>query len=176
MITHSVLGFVGAKVATNRKVPLRFLLLSAVCPALPDIDLLALKVGIPYEHFLGHRGFTHSPFFALVLSLVVVWVFFMKSRRFRRRGWLFVYFSLLIGSHGVLDAFTSGGIGVAFLSPFSNERFFFSWRPIQVSPIGAYLNGLRGQALADEFVWLVFPALLIWLIVWVCRNIFVKED
>jgi len=27
---------------------------------LPDVDVLGLVMGIPYDHMLGHRGITHS--------------------------------------------------------------------------------------------------------------------
>jgi inner membrane protein len=30
-----------------------------------------------------------------------------------------------MASHGVLDALTNGGHGIAFFSPFLNERYFF---------------------------------------------------
>jgi inner membrane protein len=39
-------------------------------------------------------------------------------------------------SHGILDAMTDGGLGVAFFSPFDDTRCFFPFRPIKVSPIG----------------------------------------
>jgi len=39
-------------------------------------------------------------------------------------------------SHTVLDAMTSGGLGVAALWPFDQGRHFLPWRPISVSPIG----------------------------------------
>jgi inner membrane protein len=38
-------------------------------------------------------------------------------------------------SHGILDAMTNGGLGVALLSPLDTTRYFRPWRPIQVSPI-----------------------------------------
>jgi membrane-bound metal-dependent hydrolase YbcI (DUF457 family) len=31
---------------------------------LPDLDVIGFRLGIPYEHMLGHRGFTHSLLFA----------------------------------------------------------------------------------------------------------------
>ena len=33
----------------------------------PDIDVVAFKFGIPYEHMFGHRGITHSIAFALAI-------------------------------------------------------------------------------------------------------------
>jgi len=58
---------------------------------------------------------------------------------------------------------TDGGLGVAFLAPFHNERFFFPWRPIAVSPIGiSGFLGKRGMAiLAAEFLWIWIPCLLL---------------
>ena len=61
-------------------------------------------------------------------------------------------------SHGLLDALTNGGLGVAFLSPLSNQRYFLPWRPIAVSPLDVALfcsawglRALRSEALC---VWL----------------------
>ena len=50
------------------------------------------------------------------------------------RRFLFLFVSTL--SHGLLDMLTNGGLGVALFVPMSNERYFFPWRPITVSPIG----------------------------------------
>src|SRR5215831_7502105 len=47
---------------------------------------------------------------------------------------LFAYLFLATASHGVLDAMTNGGLGVAFFSPFDTTRYFLPWRPIRVSP------------------------------------------
>ena len=49
---------------------------------------------------------------------------------------------------------TNGGRGVAFLSPFSNHRYFLPWRPIRVSPIGA----LDASVLLSELRWVWLPA------------------
>ena len=69
-----------------------------------------------------------------------------------------------MASHGVLDAFTDGGLGVAFLWPWSAERFFAPapWRVIEVSPIGltAFLSR-AGDVLASEARWVGLPALLL---------------
>lgn len=32
---------------------------------------------------------------------------------------------------------TNGGLGTALSAPFDNTSYFFSWRPIMVSPISA---------------------------------------
>ena len=68
-------------------------------------------------------------------------------------------------SHGLLDTLTDGGLGIALLWPFSNERFFAPWTPIPVAPIGARMLTGRGvrvvmtEALqfAPLLVWAVWP-------------------
>jgi inner membrane protein len=62
-------------------------------------------------------------------------------------------------SHGVLDALTNGGLGVAFLSPFSPTRYFAPVRMIQVAPLAAArLLSHRGTVvLASELLWVWLP-------------------
>src|SRR5262249_33852605 len=50
-----------------------------------------------------------------------------------------LYFFAAAASHGLLDAMTNGGLGVAFFAPFSDTRYFFPWRPILVSPISLHV-------------------------------------
>jgi inner membrane protein len=65
-------------------------------------------------------------------------------------------------THGLLDALTNGGRGIAFFSPLTNERSFFPWRPIQVSPIGAGFFTARGlRVLVSESVWIWLPSAII---------------
>jgi inner membrane protein len=60
----------------------------------------------------------------------------------------------------MLDALTNGGLGVAFFSPLENERYFFPWRPVVVSPIGVASffseTGLRVIWSELRWVWLPF--------------------
>ena len=89
---------------------------------------------------LGHRGFTHSILFVLLLGVAVASIEFRKEKiRFGSHAWLGVaaFFMAVTMTHGLLDAMTDGGLGVGFFIPFSAERYFFPWTPIQVSPIGA---------------------------------------
>ena len=61
---------------------------------------------------------------------------------------LFLYFFLCAASHGVLDAMTNGGLGVAFSPLFDTTRYFFPVRPVLVSliEIGEFFSeyGVRG--------------------------------
>jgi inner membrane protein len=87
-------------------------------------------------------------------------------------GWkLILYFAAVTFSHPLLDMLTNGGLGVALLAPFSNERFFFPWRPVQVSPIGAGFFSERGVAvILSELVWIWIPSFLIAAIGWLVRR------
>ena len=106
---------------------------------LPDVDVLAFELGIPYAAPFGHRGATHSLVFAALCALALA----VGVPRLRRLDLGLLLFAV-VASHGMLDAFTDGGLGVAFLWPFSNDRFFAPWRPIPVAPIGARLLSARG--------------------------------
>ena len=103
---------------------------------LPDADVIAFALGIPYEHQFGHRGATHSLVFALLVAAIVAAV----TRRIR----VGVLALIAVGTHGLLDMLTNGGLGVALFWPFSVERFFFPWRPLPVAPIGAHMLSARG--------------------------------
>ena len=140
--------------------------LGATLAVLPDADVLAFPLGIAYGSPLGHRGLSHSLFIAAVVGIAIGWMVARRSRMVGGRLALTSYLCLALASHGVLDAMTTGGLGVAFLAPFDNTRHFFPWRPIAVSPIGIRpFFTERGLAvLANELLWVGLPALAIaWL-------------
>ena len=64
-------------------------------------------------------------------------------------------------SHGLLDALTSGGLGVALLWPISDARFFAPWRPIPVARIGAAFLSSRGLRVALTELALFAPAIAV---------------
>ncbi|GAA4964820.1 hypothetical protein GCM10023315_12100 [Algibacter aquimarinus] len=76
--------------------------------------------------------------------------------------WFLVIFISTI-SHGVLDAMTTGGRGVGFLIPFNNDRFFFPFREILVSPIGIknFFSSWGLKVLFSEFKYIFLPCLFI---------------
>lgn len=125
--------------------------------------MIGFRFGIPYNSLFGHRGLSHSLFFAAVTSLIVV------ALLFRSKEWagsclrLFLFFFLATASHGFLDAMTNGGLGIAFFAPFSETRYFFPFRPILVSPIGVpqFFNHRAFQILYTEVIWVWIPSLVI---------------
>ena len=117
-------------------------------------------LGIPYEHVLGHRGLTHSLFFAGIVGILVprlaVPGLAFGSRAY---GVLAVFFFVVTMSHGVLDAMTNGGLGIAFFAPFDSSRYFFPWRPLTVSPIGisSFFSPWGLSVLWSELLWIGIP-------------------
>ena len=51
-----------------------------VCSVLPDADVLSFKFGISYESMWGHRGISHSLFFAAILALLVLIIFYSQEK------------------------------------------------------------------------------------------------
>ena len=132
--------------------------LGVISAIAPDADVIGFRFRIPYGDMLGHRGISHSLAFAMLLALLfTVRLLFAEPQASRWRVWLFLF--LATTSHGLLDAFTDGGYGVAFFAPFVNTRYFFPVTPIAVSPIGAAFFSERGwHVLQSELLWVWCPA------------------
>jgi inner membrane protein len=164
VITHAFLGATSIGVFNDRKKLLKFGVLGAICSAVPDLDAIGFNYGVPYGSFWGHRGFTHSLIFAVLLCLLVMTVIFREHHLFSKRWWLLCFGLFAIAaSHGLLDALTNGGCGVALFSPFDNTRYFFPWRPILVSPMGAsrFFEGRGLEVLKSEFLWVWVPIIVL---------------
>jgi inner membrane protein len=160
VFSHTVVALAIGNVSTIRSMAPRFWWLSVFCSILPDADVLSFVFGIDYGDLLGHRGLTHSLSFALILSVVVVQVWFKDVRAWSRMWWMLTaHFFLVTASHGLLDAMTDGGLGVAFFAPFDNSRYFLPWRPVMVSPIGIapFFSRYGLDVLISEVVWIWVP-------------------
>ncbi|WP_299251808.1 metal-dependent hydrolase [uncultured Aquimarina sp.] len=157
---HALTAYALGKGFKKEIVTWKFWILGIICSILPDADVIGFKFGIAYEDFWGHRGFSHSLVFALLLGILVTLVFYNKKIISRVGLALIVYFTICTASHGILDALTSGGLGIAFFSPFDDTRYFFPWKPIQVSPIGAskFFSIWGIKVLLSELIWIGIPA------------------
>lgn len=124
----------------------------------PDLDVIGFRFGVAYGDLLGHRGLTHSLPFAVVVGALAG---FVLARRHRLRfGLLWAFCTLCLASHGLLDALTDGGLGVAFFAPFSNDRYFLDFRPLPVSAIGvdSFLRSDWAAVMGSELRWVWLPA------------------
>jgi inner membrane protein len=162
LFTHAFVGTALGQTGTSDwRRDWHFWCLIIVCSILPDIDSIGFHLGIPYGSFWGHRGITHSLAFAAILAICVAAGF---STAFRHPWRLALLLFLVTATHGLLDAMTDGGLGVAFFSPFDVQRNFLPWRPIHVSPIGIgrFFSARGLRILWSEILWVWLPVLAIW--------------
>lgn len=180
IITHAAVPLALWCAADRGRIPPRLLAAGVIAAMLPDADVLAFALHIPYADAFGHRGASHSLLFAFVLAALAAVLAFFGSRRSwsaphssgSRRPWsavscqprlastlqAAVFVFVCAASHPLLDAMTSGGLGVALAWPWSEHRFFAPWRPIRVSPFAPQFFSARGMAtLLSELRWVWLP-------------------
>ena len=158
---HALVAVTLGKAYSNKYTSPKFWILGILCTIIPDADVVMFKFGVPYEHLFGHRGFSHSLVFALLLGITVTALFYRSVKLASKPGLaLVLFFSLCTASHILLDALTNGGLGVAVFAPFDNTRYFLPWRPIQVSPIGVsnFFSEWGWRVIKSELVWVGLPA------------------
>ncbi|HEL5400182.1 TPA: metal-dependent hydrolase [Stenotrophomonas maltophilia] len=198
IITHAAVPLALWCAADRGRIPPRLLAAGVIAAMLPDADVLAFALHVPYADAFGHRGASHSLLFACVLAMLAALLAFLAGRRpwsaqsrpGSRRPWsaqvcqprlaptaqaarslptaqaatwastvqagAFVF--VCAASHPLLDAMTSGGLGVALAWPWSEHRFFAPWRPIRVSPFAPQFFSARGVAtLLSELRWVWLP-------------------
>jgi inner membrane protein len=144
-------------VGLGKEIVSRRLLLAGIAGSiLPDLDVVAFSFGIPYGHQFGHRGFSHSFFFAGLVALLGACAHRWLYCSF---GVAFWFLFLATASHGALDAFTNGGLGIAFFWPWSDERYFVRYQLIEVAPIGIshFLSSWGVRVILSELRWVWLP-------------------
>ena len=164
IISHAAAGAALSIAFAPDGAPGRYWRVAIATAVLADVDSLLYYFRVSYYPAIGHRGFFHSPFFGLVISLLLMILFFRDEALFSGRWfWYFVLFFAVWTSHGLLDAMTNGGSGVAFLSPFSSRRYFLPWTPIQVSPmrIKSFFTPWGWSVFKNELVWIWLPGLML---------------
>lgn len=155
ILTHAAIPLAMYVASERGRISPRMLAAGVVAAMLPDTDVIAFALHIPYADAFGHRGASHSLLFALLIAaLGVLGAKPLRSDPLQAAAWLFV----CTVSHSLLDAMTSGGLGVALAWPWSDARWFAPWRPIRVSPIGAGFFSARGmETLLSELRWVWLP-------------------
>ena len=97
IFSHGAVGFIASRLGLPNA-DRRVVLASIIVAVVPDLDALFIRA-IPYSHPFGHRGFSHSLFFAALLGLSVAFLFVKADGRARivlEAGALFG----IDGSHG----------------------------------------------------------------------------
>ncbi len=160
IFSHSIFGLVISrlKVQTTKKNLFYFCII--LCTIVPDFDVISFYFKIPYSAPFGHRGFSHSILFAIFFSISISILFEKNILSKNFLIYVLIFFSATI-SHGIFDAMTNGGLGVCFFCPFESKRYFFEFRPIQVSPIGKNFFSKKGlEVILSELIWIWIPSFL----------------
>ncbi|WP_088101091.1 metal-dependent hydrolase [Xanthomonas retroflexus] len=168
IITHAAVPLALWCAADRGRIPPRLLRAGVIAAMLPDADVLAFALHIPYADAFGHRGASHSLLFACVLAMVAAllhsfgrgrpWSAISCQPRLASTVQAAAFVFVCAASHPLLDALTSGGLGVALAWPWSEHRFFAPWRPIRVSPFAPQFFSARGLAtLLSELRWVWLP-------------------
>ena len=170
VLTHPVVPVALSVLLPRNAASSSLLLAGAACSIVPDLDVIGFSFGVRYSDMLGHRGITHSILFAIVLSAVLTFTLFRNSEGSNWIVFLFLFLSAL--SHTLLDMLTNGGLGVALFAPFSNERYFFPRRPIEVSPIGVYsfFSDWGIRVILSELRWIWLPSTIVFVVGQVARR------
>ena len=171
---HTAAALTIGKLSPTKSKRRLFWILLCVVSILPDIDVITFAFGIPYSSQWGHRGFTHSYVAAFAVALAVTCVAFREARPFSKAWYLLLGTFFVAGaSHPHLDAFTNGGLGVAFYWPFDIDRYFHAYRPIEVSPIGVtqFFSQWGLDVLASEFIYIALPCLILITIQFLCKKL-----
>ncbi len=155
LLTHPVVPAALGIALGRKNIPVAALVLGILLSVIPDADVVAFKFGIPYGDMLGHRGFSHSLLFAATIALCLC----ALPRFAAQRGRIFLFLFISAASHGLLDAMTTGGMGVGFFIPFAADRYFLPLRPIRVSPLSVkgFFTGRGWMIFQSELLWVWLP-------------------
>jgi inner membrane protein len=160
IIAHAAVPIANVAAIGRGRVGARLTVAGVVAAMLPDADVLAFGFGIPYASDIGHRGVTHSLLFAVFAGLAAGAV---SKQLNSSRSTAFIFVAIACASHGLLDMFTNGGLGIAYFWSLISERFFFKIRPVEVSPIGIrrFFSAEGVTVIASETVWIWIPATIL---------------
>jgi inner membrane protein len=162
ILTHAAAGAALSIAFGPEDPPVCYWPIATAVAVLPDLD--SFLSYFQYDPAFGHRGFFHSPLLGLIISFLLMFLFFRDQTLFSVRWFrYFLLFFLVWTSHGLLDALTNGGRRVAFFSPFSSKRHFLPWTPIQVSPMRmkSFISPRGWSVLKSEFVWIWLPGIVL---------------
>lgn len=175
MFTHPAIPLALGAGLGKETFPGKLIVLGILFSILPDFDVIAFKFGIAYSSQWGHRGFTHSLFFAVAMSLVFSCSLATRLQLSRTRifGFLFV----AMASHGLLDMLTDGGLGIALLWPFTDARYFWPYQVVKVSPIGmGFFSDWGLRTVISEFFWIWLPSLFVGLGLFVGARVYRRVE
>src|SRR4051812_50090091 len=108
ILTHAAVPLALRLGVGGKAIPARLLACGAIASMLPDLDVVGMRFGVAYTSDFGHRGFTHSIFFAALVALACA-CFYRRVRGGGLGGVLFFFSSM--ASDGGLGTATHRGSG-----------------------------------------------------------------
>lgn len=123
----------------------------------PDVDFLARHLGAAPGSPWLHRGALHSVAACLLAAALATW----WAAEPGARGRFLLAAAFAATSHPVLDAFTWGGAGIAFLWPLDGRRILAPFHLLEAAPMGARLVSAHGGAFLAREALLFSPLLLL---------------
>ncbi len=161
-VTHAIPGIAVGLGIGRQLISSKAIALGAIIASIPDLDMLGTRfLGIPWDSIYGHRGYTHSISFAVLIAAAFTLLFYRDSFK---KYFLFLLFCTL--SHPLLDSMNNGGLGVAFFWPFTDTRYHAFVHPIMsvnVSFRGLYLTTDGFPVFLSEMIWVWLPFFFIFL-------------
>jgi inner membrane protein len=160
-VTHGFLGMAFAYVLAPGK-RLLFSFFCVACSVFPDVDKVVSKLfgtGWPGSSAFENRGFTHSILFAVLMAAPVACIAAL-TRKFARPWWVLGLGLLVVSmSHGALDAFTHGSVGIAFFDPFSAKRYLAPVTPLPTISYREFFTPVGWKLFLSEVLWVWVPVL-----------------
>jgi inner membrane protein len=159
ILTHPAPALAIAAAFGTKIIPPRLAAAMVITTVLPDIDVIGFSYSVKYASILGHRGFTHSLLFAFSMGFLAFLSAHLLNAK-RVIAFLAVFCAVI--SHIILDAATTGGLGVAVLWPVDETRYFLPWRHIEVSPFSLkrFFSSRGVIILLSELRWVWMPCVI----------------
>ncbi len=173
ILTHTAVPLALGLGLGSKVISRPLLLAGVIASVIPDLDVLAFRLNIHYSDILGHRGFSHSILFALIIALAAMALSHQLRSTPDNRIYIRGDFSGVSWASGYVYKWRSG---VALWWPWTNERFFAPWQVIEVSSLSLHrVFSERGLAvLQSEFLWVWVPAIFLAIGLLVIRRLYFR--
>jgi inner membrane protein len=120
-LTHIVIGAAIGELTLGKKLGNKAPIYAAFMSTIPDLDVLVTPFLNPVLSLFFHRGFSHSIFFILFVTIIAGYILSIVEKKYNiERKYWFLFSLLPILSHIFIDCFNTYGTGI--LEPFSDVR------------------------------------------------------
>lgn len=124
-LTHIALGACVGEAMLGKRLGKKALLIGAFANSIPDFDFIVSLWASIDQGLLAHRAFSHSFLFAILISILLAFIFqkWFRIYNILLRTWM-IFFIVEIFLHLFIDVFNNYGVG--WFEPFSHTRLSFN--------------------------------------------------